>query len=74
MIAANKGIKTEIAKQLDAGDVYIELDRNEPKAQWDNIKSDYPHGFDIVVRVIHRSVGEGLDEPLLRSKPPALRK
>jgi len=27
VIAANKGIKTEIAKQLNAGDEYIELDR-----------------------------------------------
>lgn len=64
VIAANKGIKTEIAKQLDAGDVYIELDRNDPKEQWDKIKSDYPHGFDIVVRVIYLFVKKkNTDEP-----------
>lgn len=27
VIAANKGIKMDIAKDLEAGDVYIELDR-----------------------------------------------
>lgn len=66
VIAANKGIKTEIAKQLDAGDVYIELDRNDPKEQWDKIKSDYPHGFDIVVRVIYLFV----KKKTLMNRPP----
>ncbi|TFY59362.1 hypothetical protein EVG20_g7822 [Dentipellis fragilis] len=49
VIAANKGIKTQVAKQLDAGDAYIELDRENPEAQWKQIKEDYPYGFDIVV-------------------------
>ncbi|TFY80178.1 hypothetical protein EWM64_g3830, partial [Hericium alpestre] len=48
-IAANKGIKTEVAKQLNAGDVYVELDRTNPEAQWEQIKKDHPYGFDIVV-------------------------
>lgn len=52
VIAANKGIKTDIAKQLDAADEYIELDRQNPGAQWDQIKKDYPYGFDIVVCVV----------------------
>ncbi len=34
VIAANKGIKMDVAKQLDAGDQYIELDRQNPEAQW----------------------------------------
>ncbi|KAH7926263.1 GroES-like protein [Leucogyrophana mollusca] len=49
VIAANKGIKTKIAKDLDAGDEYIELDRANPGAQWEQIRKDYPYGFDVVV-------------------------
>lgn len=49
VIAANKGIKTDIAKQLDAGDEYIELDRVNPGPQWEKLKADNPYGFDVVV-------------------------
>ena len=49
VIAANKGIKTQKAKELDAGDEYIELDRENSKPQWEQIKKDYPYGFDVVV-------------------------
>ncbi len=49
VIAANKGIKTETAKRLGAGDEYIELDRQSPEAQWDKLKADNPYGFDVVV-------------------------
>ncbi|KAF8842003.1 GroES-like protein [Paxillus ammoniavirescens] len=49
VIAANKGIKTKIAQELEAGDEYIELDRNDPTAQWERIKKDNPYGFDVVV-------------------------
>jgi len=49
VIAANKGIKMDIAKQLDAGDVYIELDRQNPDPQWKKLKEDYKYGFDVVV-------------------------
>lgn len=49
VIAANKGIKTQIARKLDAGDVYIELDRADPSAQWRQMKEDYKRGFDVVV-------------------------
>ncbi|KAF8553796.1 hypothetical protein OG21DRAFT_1509691 [Imleria badia] len=35
VIAANKGIKTQIAKELGAPDEYIELDRNDPTVQWE---------------------------------------
>ncbi|CAL1708962.1 unnamed protein product [Somion occarium] len=48
-IAANKGIKTEVAKQLEAGDHFIELDRVNPEAQWQQLKKDNPYGFDVVV-------------------------
>lgn len=49
VIAANKGIKMQIAKELDAGDEYIELDRTNPDAQWKKLKEDNPYGFDVVV-------------------------
>jgi len=49
VIAANKGIKMDIAKQLEAGDEYIELDRQNPEAQWQKLKQDNPYGFDVVV-------------------------
>jgi len=49
VIAANKGIKMDIAKQLEAGDEYIELDRQNPDPQWAKLKADNPYGFDIVV-------------------------
>jgi len=49
VIAANKGVKTQIARQLEAGDEYIELDRDDPAPQWAKMKEDYPHGFDVVI-------------------------
>ncbi|KAH0834798.1 chaperonin 10-like protein [Lanmaoa asiatica] len=49
VIAANKGIKMDIAKQLEAADEYIELDRQNPEPQWAKLKADNPYGFDIVV-------------------------
>ncbi|KAF8842015.1 GroES-like protein [Paxillus ammoniavirescens] len=49
VIAANKGIKMDIAKDLEAGDEYIELDRQNPEPQWEKLKADNPYGFDVVV-------------------------
>ncbi|KII91208.1 hypothetical protein PLICRDRAFT_51384 [Plicaturopsis crispa FD-325 SS-3] len=49
VIAANKGIKMDIAKELDAADEYVELDRQNPEAQWAQLKKDNPYGFDVVV-------------------------
>jgi D-arabinitol dehydrogenase (NADP+) len=48
VIAANKGIKMDIAKQLNAADEYIELDRKDPEEQWKKLE-DNPYGFDVVV-------------------------
>ena len=39
----------DIAKKLDAGDEYLELDRQNPDAQWKKLKDDNPYGFDVVV-------------------------
>ncbi|PPQ87695.1 hypothetical protein CVT25_011462 [Psilocybe cyanescens] len=49
VIAANKGVKMDIAKGLNAADEYIELDRKAPEAQWQKLKDDNPYGFDVVV-------------------------
>lgn len=49
VIAANKGIKMDLAKQLDCGDEYVELDRQNPAAQWAKLKEDNKYGFDVVV-------------------------
>ena len=48
-LAANKGIKMELARRLDAADEYIELDRQNPGPQWAKLKEDNPYGFDVVV-------------------------
>jgi len=49
VIAANKGMKMDIAKRLNCGDEYIELDRKNPQAQWAKLKQDNKYGFDVVV-------------------------
>ncbi|KAI0037253.1 chaperonin 10-like protein [Vararia minispora EC-137] len=48
-IAANKGIKMDVAKNLDCADEYIELDRQNPEPQWEKLRQDNPYGFDIVI-------------------------
>jgi D-arabinitol dehydrogenase (NADP+) len=53
VIVANKGIKTKIARQLGAGDEYVELERNAPDSQWAKLKEDYKDGFDVVVALFH---------------------
>ena len=49
VVAANKGVKMDVARQLGAADEYIELDRAAPQAQWDALKQANPYGFDVVV-------------------------
>lgn len=49
VIAANKGVKMDIAKQLNAADEYVEMDRENPDAQWKKLKEGNPYGFDVVV-------------------------
>ena len=46
MIVANKGIKTQTARQLDAGNEYVELERDDPHSQRAKIKEDCKDGFD----------------------------
>jgi len=49
VLAANAGMKMDIARQVKAADVYIDLDRKEADKQWAQIHEDYPYGFDAVV-------------------------
>ncbi|KAI8986723.1 NADP+-dependent D-mannitol dehydrogenase [Trametes punicea] len=49
VVAANKGIKMDIAKQLETADEYVELDREDSSAQWEVLKRNNPYGFDVVV-------------------------
>lgn len=46
-IAAPKGLKMDLAKSLDAADTYVELSRENPEAQFDQLKKENPYGFDI---------------------------
>jgi len=38
----------DIARQVDAADAYIDLNRQDAVAQWAKIKEDNPYGFDVV--------------------------
>ncbi|KAI9644307.1 hypothetical protein NHQ30_007664 [Ciborinia camelliae] len=49
VLAAPGGLKMDLAKKLDAADTYIELSRDKPEAQFQQIKDEYKYGFDIVV-------------------------
>lgn len=51
VVAANAGLKMKIAREVNAADEYIDLDRDRTKAaeQWDQIKKDNPDGFDAVI-------------------------
>lgn len=49
VIAANKGVKMDTAKRINATDEYVELDRQHLEAQWKKLKDDNLYGFDVVV-------------------------
>ncbi|KEI39514.1 uncharacterized protein L969DRAFT_17435 [Mixia osmundae IAM 14324] len=49
VLAANAGMKMKIAREVNAADVYIDLDRQNAKDQWADIKKNNPYGFDVVV-------------------------
>ncbi|KAG5654568.1 hypothetical protein H0H81_000093 [Sphagnurus paluster] len=53
VIAANKGIKTRVAQELNCGDEYLELDRENPEPQWDAFRKANPLGFDVVVGSVY---------------------
>ena len=41
-LAANKGIKMDIARKIEAADSYIDLERSNAAAQWAQIKKENP--------------------------------
>ncbi|GJE86580.1 zinc-dependent alcohol dehydrogenase family protein [Phanerochaete sordida] len=49
VVAANKGVKTQLARALGAADEYVELDRADAAAQWAQLRRENPYGFDVVV-------------------------
>jgi D-arabinitol dehydrogenase (NADP+) len=49
VVAAPQGLKMDLAKSLDAADVYVELSRSNPGPQFEQLKKENPYGFDIVV-------------------------
>ncbi|PPQ73834.1 hypothetical protein CVT24_012259, partial [Panaeolus cyanescens] len=50
VIAANEGIKMRIARELDAGDEYIEFQRGSGATdQWAQLREKYAGRFDVVV-------------------------
>lgn len=57
IVAANKGIKMDIAKNLNVADEYVELDRQKPEEQWKKLLESNPYGFDIVVRLLSLCIG-----------------
>lgn len=74
-LAANKGIKTQIARDLGVADDYYELDREDPSQQWKEIKEKHPRGFDVVVSMhpVHPfqdvyDLAVGRSRPLARPK------
>lgn len=46
-IAAPAGLKMDLAKNLEAADVFIELSRSDPEEQFAELKKANPYGFDI---------------------------
>ncbi|ESK96371.1 zinc-containing alcohol [Moniliophthora roreri MCA 2997] len=48
-LVSNKGIKMDVAKQVNAADKYLELNRHNPEEQWKKFKEDNPFGFNVVV-------------------------
>uniref|UniRef100_A0A0W0FW66 Alcohol dehydrogenase-like C-terminal domain-containing protein n=1 Tax=Moniliophthora roreri TaxID=221103 RepID=A0A0W0FW66_MONRR len=48
-LVSNKGIKMDVAKQVNAADKYLELNRHNLEEQWKKFKEDNPFGFNVVV-------------------------
>jgi hypothetical protein len=79
-LAANKGIKTQIARDLGVADDYYELDREDPSGQWKEIKDKHPRGFDIVVSTrpvtvsmsVPHALGTERSRPLVRPRSPPM--
>jgi len=49
VLAANKGKKLDLAKEHKMADEFVEIDRENPAADWEKLKKRYNYGFDIVI-------------------------
>ena len=49
ILASNAGPKMELAKKLNVADEYVALERDDPRPQWDALRTRRPYGFDVVV-------------------------
>ena len=49
VVAAPEGLKMNLAKEVGAGDVYVELSRKDSGPQFKQLKEENPYGFDIVI-------------------------
>ena len=56
VVIANAGVKTLIAKAINAADDVIELDREAPGEQWNRLREENPYGFDVVVGIMNCSL------------------
>ncbi|GLA43280.1 hypothetical protein AnigIFM63309_001008 [Aspergillus niger] len=67
VIAAPGGLKMELAKSLDAADEFVELPREEnaAAARLEELRGEYPYGFDIVVE----ATGSERDESRISLSP-----
>ncbi|KAI0088735.1 hypothetical protein BDY19DRAFT_993578 [Irpex rosettiformis] len=64
----------DIAKQLEAGDEYVELDQQNPGLQWEKLKTDSPYGFDAVVEAtgVEKIAQDGISyDKALVYRPPS---
>ena len=70
VVASNKGTKMNLAKELDCGDEYVELDRENPEPQWQSLKKDHPFGFDVVIEAsgAHHLAERAMDYVAKRGK------
>ena len=77
VLASNKGLKMDMAKQAGVADEYLELERNDAEAQWKAFKAANPYGFDAVVCLIPVTHTIECSLPpfcLSRLRPPVLQR
>ncbi|KAF9872892.1 hypothetical protein CkaCkLH20_09755 [Colletotrichum karsti] len=49
VVASNRGAKMDLARKLECGDEYVDLERDDPEPQWEALKKGHPYGFDVVI-------------------------
>ena len=49
VVVAPEGLKMDLSKQLGTADEYVELSRSDSTPQYERLRKENPHGFDVVV-------------------------